>query len=63
MNFNKPLTAAVFVLAMCSSPALGQVNCPENAREVAPEIPADARRDFETRLAGQVSATLPPKLN
>jgi tetratricopeptide (TPR) repeat protein len=51
MDFNKTLTAAVFVLVTCSSSALGQASCSEKAREVAPEISADARRDFESRLA------------
>lgn len=38
------------LLCLFSAPAFAQTSCLDSAREVAPQLPAEARRDLETKL-------------
>lgn len=42
---------ALVLLALCASTAVGQPHCLSNAREVAPQLSAETRQDFEAKLA------------
>lgn len=50
MNPGKMKTLLAVLICLVSSPVLAQTNCPDRAREVAPQLPAETRREFEGKL-------------